>query len=90
MSVRPSLWNTNSEYEILTGFPRQQKLRKRPSLLRLFVHFVSFLTNSCQFSADDNACGQWHSYGARAGGAAAAGTKKLLSARICFQIIKTY
>ena len=39
--------------------------------------FPAFLTNSCQVSAEDDACGQWRSYGARAAGRAVAGTEKI-------------
>jgi hypothetical protein len=41
------------------------------------------LSNSCQFGAEDDACGQWHSYGSRADGMAVAGTEKIA---LCAQL----
>jgi hypothetical protein len=35
--------NTHSEYEILIAFQRQQWLRERVSMLRLYVHCLSCL-----------------------------------------------
>jgi hypothetical protein len=35
---------THSEYVILIAFPRQQWLRERASMLRLYVHCLSCLT----------------------------------------------
>jgi len=32
--------DTHSEYIILIAFPRQQCLRERPSILRLYVHYL--------------------------------------------------
>ena len=34
--------HTHSEYVILIAFPRQQELRERASLLRLYVHYPLF------------------------------------------------
>jgi len=50
--------------------------------------FPVFLTNSCQFSAEDDACGQWRSYGARAGGTAVADTEKIALRAVVFKLLR--
>jgi len=47
--TRISYWttkatNTRSEYVILIAFPRQQCLRKRDTMLRLYVHCLCCVT----------------------------------------------
>jgi hypothetical protein len=48
--MRPLYWitkatDTHSEYVILLSFPRQQWLRERVSMLRLYVHCLSYNLN---------------------------------------------
>jgi hypothetical protein len=42
----PKATDTHSEYTILTAFPQQQWLRERASILRLYVHGLTFRTST--------------------------------------------
>jgi hypothetical protein len=46
--------HTHSEYVILIAFPRQQRLRERASMLRLYVHCLSSLISISCFPASHN------------------------------------
>jgi meiotically up-regulated gene 157 (Mug157) protein len=60
--------NTHSEYVIFNAFPRQQWLRDRASLLRLYVHLLTynkFLRAFIKSCFIERQCMRWKSHVAR-------------------------